>query len=687
MLSSALAIALMAVGCTGDGGPPPPPPTQTSKSAESPTVGTAPTPATASPSIDASAGRTPVRRGAIEQVVNLAGQVVGDIDTVVTVPGPTRVRRMLVSPGQSVAEGQPLVETGEPDRPTQIEQAQQRQRAADTRVTRATSRIESRLRDVSADVSQLERGAGNASPSNLMLAQSAVLQTRADLQRAEADLERLTAPASDIDVRAADQEVKAAEIALRKSEDDRARVLKGPDENEIRKAEGVVITAEARVLQAVEVLRKLSSESGSQAVETAEKAVKDAQVALQAAREPPAEIAASRAIVAASRGRSSKEREAMREMAIRNVEAARVRQRATIERAEADLKRSIDRLIEVKQGAGKQEYEVASRDFRNALGALGEARERLTTVQAGPTKIQIDQADSAREASVVTLERAQAKRAALDAGPPTDRLNVAQTAVNAARTAARAAETSVTEITTQQASQAQQLSQSKSEASLLQSVLEGKADLTALTATENPDPDIVEIAQAQTELETSESSLSALLEDPGTATLVAPSAGMVTALHTGPGEQLAPGRPAVTLIRTSDLSFQASFDNTSALPIAVGMGARIRLNSAPGTDLMATVNRIDEANGGQTVRFAPSWSPPLPAIGTAGQASILMQRKEDALIVPREAVQAQDGRSSVLIVTGTTVQRTDIGVGLQNETEVEVTAGLQDGQIVVTSRR
>lgn len=74
--------------------------------------------------------------------------------------------------------------------------------------------------------------------------------------------------------------------------------------------------------------------------------------------------------------------------------------------------------------------------------------------------------------------------------------------------------------------------------------------------------------------------------------------------------------------------------------------------------------------------------------GMTGTAQVLIQDKQNVLTVPLEAVRRQRGSTTVTVkrADGTTEENVPIQIGIQSKTAVEVTGGLQEGDLVVLPR-
>lgn len=70
-------------------------------------------------------------------------------------------------------------------------------------------------------------------------------------------------------------------------------------------------------------------------------------------------------------------------------------------------------------------------------------------------------------------------------------------------------------------------------------------------------------------------------------------------------------------------------------------------------------------------------------IGHSADMTIELQKRENAIILPRNAIRSYMGRSYVQIADGERKKEVDVEVGLTTPTEVEIVKGLEEGQKVI----
>ena len=68
-------------------------------------------------------------------------------------------------------------------------------------------------------------------------------------------------------------------------------------------------------------------------------------------------------------------------------------------------------------------------------------------------------------------------------------------------------------------------------------------------------------------------------------------------------------------------------------------------------------------------------------------ATIVIDEKEDALLVPVDAIQTVEGKACVTVVRGETQEIVPVTLGLVNNTEAEILEGISEGDIVVVTEK
>lgn len=191
----------------------------------------------------------------------------------------------------------------------------------------------------------------------------------------------------------------------------------------------------------------------------------------------------------------------------------------------------------------------------------------------------------------------------------------------------------------------------------------------------------IALAQAQLQLESAQRTLKET-------TLVAPIDGTVTALNIREGEMVGGGQPAVVLSDLATLIVEINLDETDVAGVSVGQRAIVTLDAFPGAEITGTVTAIAPVAQVQsgvvlypvTIRLAPTELPIRG--GMTADVEIVTASRENVLLVPLRAIQSTDGEAFVLRRGAGGFERVPVTLGLTNDVEVEIVAGLSEGDVV-----
>ena len=76
-------------------------------------------------------------------------------------------------------------------------------------------------------------------------------------------------------------------------------------------------------------------------------------------------------------------------------------------------------------------------------------------------------------------------------------------------------------------------------------------------------------------------------------------------------------------------------------------------------------------------------TPPEAQIGHSADMTITLQRRENAILLPRSAIRSFMGRNYVQVMDGNTRKDADVETGLTSGTDVEIVKGVEEGQQIV----
>ena len=133
--------------------------------------------------------------------------------------------------------------------------------------------------------------------------------------------------------------------------------------------------------------------------------------------------------------------------------------------------------------------------------------------------------------------------------------------------------------------------------------------------------------------------------------------------------------------------------NVSEIDIAkvkIGQKATITFDSISGktfTGKVVSVNKIGTVSSGVTnypviTQLDTASSEILPNMSAS--ADIIIETKDNALLIPSTAVQTQSGQTVVRVLKNGNEQTTGVETGLTSDTQTEITSGLSEGDTVIT---
>jgi len=179
--------------------------------------------------------------------------------------------------------------------------------------------------------------------------------------------------------------------------------------------------------------------------------------------------------------------------------------------------------------------------------------------------------------------------------------------------------------------------------------------------------------------------------------ITAPVSGTISGLNFVPGMVVGSSSTGtsqrVAVIRTEGTPI-ASF-NLSELDVPVvksGQKATITFDSLPDktfTGKVVSVDRLGTATNGVTnypviVQFDASSEEVLPNMAVS--VNIIIETKDNVLIVPSSAIQKQNGQNVVTVLENGKERQRQVEVGISSETQTEIISGLSEGEVVITGR-
>lgn len=170
--------------------------------------------------------------------------------------------------------------------------------------------------------------------------------------------------------------------------------------------------------------------------------------------------------------------------------------------------------------------------------------------------------------------------------------------------------------------------------------------------------------------------------------IVSPRDGVVLARSVEPGDVVQPARTLLVLAADGGPELVFHPDERNLAWLALGQRARASADAYPEQVFEAEVSyiapSIDPQRGSIEVRLAVPHAPAFLLPDMTVSVDVAVARREDALVVPSEAVRdAATPRPWLFAVEGDRLVRKDLKLGIRGEGAVEVVEGLGEGSVVV----
>lgn len=166
--------------------------------------------------------------------------------------------------------------------------------------------------------------------------------------------------------------------------------------------------------------------------------------------------------------------------------------------------------------------------------------------------------------------------------------------------------------------------------------------------------------------------------------IYAPFAGQVVTVAAAEGAQAEAYKDLILLAAAGPAVGRAAVDEQIAALLRPGQPVEIFPADGDLTPIPGTVQTVPTlGTTDRTAVVAPAVDSPRLRPGRNGRAEVILEAKEDALVVPQSAIRFFGGRAFVTVIEGEVRQEVAIEIGLESEQYAEVLAGLTEGQRVV----
>jgi membrane fusion protein, macrolide-specific efflux system len=176
------------------------------------------------------------------------------------------------------------------------------------------------------------------------------------------------------------------------------------------------------------------------------------------------------------------------------------------------------------------------------------------------------------------------------------------------------------------------------------------------------------------------------------AQMIAPFDGIVNSLTVTAGRGAEPFAPLAVVADLTELEVRATMSSTEAGQLNEGMAVTLVQPNRPGRELSGTVRRLPYAVTGGAVTVQDQDNSVRISLEDPGnfvpndlvRCTVILERKENVLWLPPQAIRTFEGRRFVVVQEGAAQQRVDVRLGIEGEGRLEIVEGLSEGQIVVS---
>ncbi len=482
-----------------------------------------------------------------------------------------------------------------------------------------------------------------------------------------------------------------------------------------------LLVDEGASVMAGEVVARISSEVETAELQQAEAAVATARASLAEARanaetlpptirqaeaESQGSIEQARERLAAAEARLQELLAGGRDEQIREAEAAVEQAQARLDQAEVDVKRA--RSLATSDATARAALERAEASARDAQARVQEARTRLAQARRDlkrsrrlfdegvMAEAEYEAAQTAEETAAEAVNQAQARLEQAEVEVENQRrllevtreeqLDRALTEREAARQQleqARAGLDLVTSPARKERITQQRAEVRNAQAALQQAIEAGPARVESLRRT--PAQERIRVAERRLEeaLATREA-VAARLEKTA---VTARFGGVITDTVLEPGDVVTPGQPIVTMSEMQFPEVHVEIDERNIAEVEAGQEAFLTADAHPEKTIEARVKRIaPEAITERGIvdvilqmRERPEWL----RTGMTMDANIVVEDKQEMLVLPTRAVVQSGQQYSVLVVDAGVVRELSVETGVGGVRGTVIRSGLREDAMVI----
>jgi multidrug resistance efflux pump len=461
--------------------------------------------------------------------------------------------------------------------------------------------------------------------------QQAVSDAQIVVRHAQENFDKVMAGASVADLRAAQDSVDKAEAALQKAQDAQNKLTGGPDTTALRTAQRDVAADQTTLQKATDDLNTLTAGADPTVIRAAEADVQRAQTQLQIAQTARVDPKAPDPAV------------------------ARIQHDAAIQDAQVAVQAAQAKLDKIKQPPADTAVQTARQKVQDAQDALSAAKDKLAAIQAPPDDTSLDTAQAAVDKAQQTVDDAQKRLDDVHSHPTPAEVADAQDQIRKAQTA---------------------LSNAQRGSSGVGGADAAGVDVNALQGAVAQDG--ATVAQLQEALDNTR--------------VKAPFDATVIAVRVKIGDPVTSLKPIMVLAKPGPPLLHLDLDDSQVSLLSVGQPASINYENPgvatpplDGKVVSVTPAAPDGSTSAQAIVQVNWGDTPPPKFGSLMSVAVTLQKKDNVLVVPKNAVRQAVGKASVEVQDGSLRHLIPVQTGIQSDTSVEILSGVTEGQMVLVT--
>lgn len=202
------------------------------------------------------------------------------------------------------------------------------------------------------------------------------------------------------------------------------------------------------------------------------------------------------------------------------------------------------------------------------------------------------------------------------------------------------------------------------------------------------DPDVV--LKAQYASVDAQEGLAQAQDKLNKAVLKAPFDGIVASVSTKAGEKVGADSTVLLLLDTSVVQVDVTIDEVDVAQVRPGQPVSVTFDALPSLTLQGEVSTLSPSATRQSgvVTYPATISVQAPRgtelkAGLTAAAKIVVQRRENVLLVPTRAIKTEARNRVVQVMVNGTPEKRQVRTGMNDEQNTEITQGLQEGEVVM----